>query len=48
MNDRDDEDFRDYIKTFVEDDFSYLIASLIVRKGIETTQTDIQNIELVG
>lgn len=48
VNDRDDEDFRDYIKTFVEDDFSYLIASLIVRKGIETTQTDIQNIELVG
>lgn len=48
IKDRDKEDFRDYIKTFIEDDFSYLMSSLIVREGIETTQTDIQNIELVG
>lgn len=46
VGNRDDEDFKDYIKTFTEDDFSYLMASLIVKKRIETTQTDIQNVEL--
>ena len=41
-------EFNDYVKTFSEEDLTYLFASYIKKMGIENIDNDIQNLEVNG